>query len=62
MQKIGNKDILKSFKSPSNTANETLKAIIYEIFLEQQKHSELKLQSIKLSQEQISQDEYHSVF
>lgn len=63
MQKIEREDTMCwPIKSLSNAANEILKAIIYEIFLEQQKHNELKLQTIKCSQEQIFQDEYHSVF
>lgn len=63
MQKIEKEDTTYLlFKIPSNTANEILKAVIYKIFLEKQKHNELKIQTIKLSQEQIFQDEYHSVF
>lgn len=62
MQKIEKEDtIYLLFKSTSNTANEILKAVISKIFQEKQKHNELKIQTIKLSQEQIFQD-YHSVF
>lgn len=62
MQKIEKEDtIYLLFKSTSNTANEILKAVICKIFQEKQKHNELKIQTIKLSQEQIFQD-YHSVF
>lgn len=60
MQKIEKEDpTYLLFKSP---ANEILKSVIYKIFLEKQKHNELKIQTIKLSQEQIFQDEYHSTF
>lgn len=62
MQKIEKEDtIYLLFKSTSNTANEILKAVICKIFQEKQKHNELKIQTIKLSQEQIFQD-YHSGF
>lgn len=62
MQKIEKEDtIYLLFKSTSNAANEILKAVFCKIFLEKQKHNELKIQTIKLSQEQIFQD-YHSGF